>query len=75
MKSLLSNENNKYIYIKMSEEVVSFPILYGKSSSGKSKVWCARILQNIEGHGISEIKHGQKGRLSISFTGCTRHNT
>ena len=51
----------------MTEEILCFPILYGKSSSGKSKVWHARILKNSQGHGIAEIKHGQQGgKLQIT---------
>jgi len=41
------------------QEVVTFPTLYGKTSTGKTKVWYARVMSNPDGHGISEIKHGQ----------------
>jgi hypothetical protein len=45
----------------MSEtEVIVYPPLYGKTSLGKTKVWYARVLTNSNGHGISEIRHGQK---------------
>jgi ATP-dependent DNA ligase len=45
----------------MSEnEAVVYPPLYGKTSTGKTKVWYARVLTNSSGHGISEIRHGQK---------------
>ena len=49
------------------QEVVVFPTLYGKTSTGKTKVWYARVLSNPEGHGISEIKHGQlDGKLQTA---------
>jgi DNA ligase-1 len=41
-------------------EAVVFPPLYGKTSTGKTKVWFASVFTNSSGHGISEIKHGQK---------------
>jgi len=44
----------------MEEEAVVFPPLYGKTSTGKTKIWIARVLTNSAGYGISEIKHGQK---------------
>lgn len=48
-------------------EVVSFPPLYGNVSNGKTKVWYARVLTNSNGHGISEIRHGQKdGKLQTA---------
>jgi len=49
------------------QEIVAFPTLYGKTSTGKTKVWYARVLTNLEGHGISEIKHGQlDGKLQTA---------
>jgi len=53
----------------MSEtEVIVYPPLYGKTSTGKTKVWYARVLTNSSGHGISEIRHGQKdGALQTSL--------
>jgi len=48
-------------------EVTRFPTLYGTVSSGKTKVWNARVLTNASGHGISEIEHGQKdGKLQLA---------
>ena len=49
------------------KEIVILPPLYGKTSTGKTKVWYARVLTNSSGHGISEIKHGQKdGKLQTA---------
>jgi len=49
-------------------EVTVFPPLYGKiMSTGKTKVWNARVLTNSSGHGISEIRYGQKnGALQVA---------